>query len=90
MVLNRNREFLHRCLVRCNAGQMYLLDYSRTMNQIFNGNKQVIDKDGIMLGVTNSDVAYATNKKGTIVAFVQERDLWLYNTNNIQVSSLYM
>ena len=49
--------------VRCNAGQMYLLDYSRTMNQIFNGNKQVLDKDGIMLGVTDSDVAYATNKK---------------------------
>ena len=49
--------------MRCNAGQMYLLDYSRTMNQIFNGNKQVIDKDGIMLGVTNSDVAMRQIKK---------------------------
>lgn len=75
--------------VRCNAGQMYLLDYSRTMNQIFNGNKQVIDKDGIMLGVTNSDVAYATNKKGTIVAFVQERDLWLYNKNTDELSQVF-
>ena len=68
---------------------MYLLDYSRTMNQIFNGNKQVIDKDGIMLGVTNSDVAYATNKKGTIVAFVQERDLWLYNKNTDELSQVF-
>lgn len=80
------REFFR---VRCNAGQMYLLDYSRTMNQVFNGNKQVIDQDGILLGVTNSNVAYETNKKGTIVAFVQERDLWSYNKNTNELSQVF-
>lgn len=75
--------------VRCNAGQMYLLDYTRTMNQVFNGNKQVLDKDGIMLGVINSDVAYETNKKGNIVAFVQERDLWSYNQKTNELSQVF-
>ncbi len=75
--------------VRCNAGQMYLLDYSRTMNQVFNGNKQVMDADGIQLGVTGSDVAYETNKKGNIVAFVQERDLWAYNQETNELSQVF-
>ena len=70
------REFFR---VRCSDGEMYLLDYNRTMNQVFDGDKQVLYEDGILLGMTDSDVAYEANAKGTVVSFVQDRDLWTYN-----------
>lgn len=75
--------------VRYSDGTMYLLNYNRTMNQVFNGNMQVLDEDGILLGITDSDVEYETNKKGTIVAFVQERDLWLYNSKSDELSLIF-
>lgn len=80
------REFFR---VRCSEGEMYLLDYNRTMNQIFNGTKSVIDKKGILLGMTGEDVNYRINAAGTIVAFVQERDLWTYNKSADELSLVF-
>lgn len=80
------REFFR---VRCSEGEMYLLDYNRSMNQVFNGNKQVIDEDGILLGLAESDVTYETNKKGTVISFVQERDLWTYNKEKDELALVF-
>ena len=43
------REFFR---VRKNNGQMYLLNYDRTMEQIFDGSKNVLSEKGILLGIT--------------------------------------
>lgn len=80
------REFFR---VRCSDGKMYLLDYDRTMNQIFNGNKQVLDENGILLGMAEEDVSYETNKKGTVISFVQERALWSYHVKNDELSLVF-
>lgn len=65
--------------VRYNEGQMYLLNYNRSMAQVFNENKTVMNENGILLGITPSNITYETNKKETVVSFVQERELWVYN-----------
>lgn len=75
--------------VRYNGDELYLLDYNRSMNQVFNGNKQVMDKEGIWLGITSSDVSYETNKNETIVSFVQERDLWTYDKKSDELSLVF-
>lgn len=80
------REFFR---VRCNEGEMYLLDYSRSMNQVFNGNKKSLDEDGILLGVTKPDVVYEANKKGNVLSFVVERDLWTYNQKTDELSQVF-
>lgn len=80
------REFFR---VRCSEGEMYLLDYNRSMNQIFNGNKQVMDEDGILLGMTDSDVSCEINKKGNVISFVQERDLWTYNQTSDELALVF-
>lgn len=49
------REFFR---VRKNNGQMYLLNYDRTMEQIFDGSKNVLSEKGILLGITDPDVPY--------------------------------
>ena len=80
------REFFR---VRCSGGEMYLLDYNRTMNEVFNGDLKVLDKDGIVLGLSESEVAYEANAKGTVVSFVQDRDLWTYNRKTNELSLVF-
>lgn len=80
------REFFR---VRCSGGNMYLLNYDRSMNQVFNGNKQVLDQDGILLGIAEPGLQFETNKKGTVVSFVQERDLWTYNRTTDELSLVF-
>ena len=75
--------------VRYSGEELYLLDYNRSMNQVFNGNKKVVDKEGIWLGITDSDVSYETNKDETIVSFVQERDLWTYDKKADELSLVF-
>lgn len=80
------REFFR---VRCSGGEMYLLDYNRTMNEVFNGDLQVMDKDGIVLGLSEPETAYEANEKGTVVSFVQDRDLWTYNRKTNELSLVF-
>lgn len=75
--------------VRYSGGEMFLLDYNRSMNQVFNGNKQVLDENGILLGMAEPDVGFTVNRKGTVVSFVQERDLWTYNQKTDELSLVF-
>ncbi|CUO04948.1 hypothetical protein EAI89_05545 [Eubacterium sp. am_0171] len=75
--------------VRYSGDELYLLDYNRSMNQVFNGNKKVLNENGILLGIASSNVPYETNKNGTIVSFVQERDLWTYNQDADELSLVF-
>lgn len=80
------REFFR---VRSLKGTIYLLDYQRTMNQIFNGASSVLTEKGIDLGLAPLDTAYMTNQSGTVVSFVQERDLWTYNQEADELSLVF-
>ena len=75
--------------VRVSGDTIYLLDYNRDMQRIFNGNRKVFDEDGIQFGIASDDIQYVTNKDDTITAFVQERDLWLYNRETNELSQVF-
>ncbi len=65
--------------VRYTSSRMYLLNFERTMDEIFRGeNSNFSDRD-ILLGIRSDDVEYQTNEAGSVVAFVQEGELWSYN-----------
>ena len=70
------REFFR---VRVGTDRVYLLNYNRDMEQVFDGN-EAVSEDSILLGIASADVPFETNDDETIVAFVQNRDLWLYNS----------
>ena len=55
--------------VRLSEGEMYLLDYNRSMNQVFDGTAKVLDQNGILLGITPQDIAYETNNEDTMARF---------------------
>lgn len=65
--------------VRKAGDTFYLLNYNRDMQKVFSGSQEAFDEKGILLGIASGDIQYEANEEGTIAAFVQERDLWLYD-----------
>jgi len=50
---------------------MYLLDFERTMDQMFSYENNVFTKKSVNLGIVGEDPDYLSNAEGTIVCFVQ-------------------
>ena len=66
--------------IRYTASRIYLLNFERTMNQIFRGENDSFYDNSIQLGIRSGDIAYQSNENGSVVCFVQEGELWSYNT----------
>lgn len=75
--------------IRVSGDNQYLLNYNRTMNQKFNGRNQPLDENGILLGIAPSDLEYCNNDDGTIVSFVQNRELWNYDGDTGELSQVF-
>ena len=75
--------------VRYANKRMYLLNYERTMNQLFHGEDVEMDANHIILGIRSGDVEYQTNEGGTVIAFVQEGELWSYQKDSNQFLQIY-
>lgn len=82
----RVKEFFR---VRMAADHIYLLNYDRKMEQIFNGSQKVLSEKGLLLGIASYDVPYMVNDDGTIVSFVQANELWNYNQDKDELSLLF-
>lgn len=80
------REFFR---VRSLKGTIYLLDYNRDMEKVFRGNTADFSEDGILFGIASDEIPYVTNKDETIAAFVQERNLWLYNGKSGEITQVF-
>lgn len=71
------------------SDRMQLLDYERTMNEIFQGDSGSFTRTEIQMGIREADVSYLANESGTCISFVQEGDLWNYNSNTNQLSQVF-
>lgn len=69
--------------------RMYVLNYERTVNQIFRGENSFLTDSGVNLGIRDKDVEYSVNEAGDTVAFVQQGELWSYNTTNSQIIPVF-
>ena len=66
--------------IRYTSNRMYLLNYERTMETIFNPEHISLSSGEFKLGITSqTEVPYLMNDAGTMVAFVRNRELWYYN-----------
>lgn len=65
--------------VRYTSSRIYLLNFERTMNQIFRGENESVYEQYIQLGIRSTDVEYKTNEAESAVAFIQEGELWSYS-----------
>ena len=80
------REFFR---VRSLKGKIYLLDYNRDMEKVFRGNTAEFSENGILFGIASADIPYITNEDEDIAAFVQERNLWLYNGRTGEITQVF-
>lgn len=69
--------------------RVFLLDFTRSTQQVFDTDRTVLEPDGINLGIADSDVEFAFDKEKKIVAFVQENELWAYRINEGRMTRIF-
>lgn len=69
--------------------RVFLLDFTRSTQQVFDTDRTVLEPDGINLGIADSDVELAFDKEKKIVAFVQENELWAYRINEGRMTRIF-
>ncbi len=76
--------------LRKTSDRMYVLNFERTMEQIFRGENNFYNGDNaIQLGIRNADVDYEISKTGDVIAFVQQGELWCYDRVNNKIVQVF-
>ncbi|MCR4716159.1 MAG: hypothetical protein K5656_03170 [Lachnospiraceae bacterium] len=88
-----NTEYYEVCedyRVRYTATRMYLLSYNRTISSIYDPIFTSSSNNGLKMGITNSsDVSYITANNNKLVAFVKNRELYLYDYQHVQMYQIF-
>ena len=75
--------------VRYGTEKMYLLSFERTVEEIFRGDSERVQKSALNLGIRSADVDFMANEAGTVVCFVQQGELWSYNMDSNYLTRVY-
>ena len=75
--------------VRFLNDKLYLLNFDRSMEQVFDPTGQVLSKDGIIIGIASPDMEYDGSSDGRYTAFVQERVLWIYDRTDREFTFVF-
>ncbi|MCM1262275.1 MAG: hypothetical protein NC313_06095 [Butyrivibrio sp.] len=75
--------------IRYTPERMYLLDFEREMNQIFDDEADVFANDKIMLGIVGGDVEIKESDGGNVFAFVGSNKLYSYNVSDEKLAVLF-
>lgn len=75
--------------VRYTAERMYLLDFERRMEQIFDTESDVFGNGSIDLGIMGDEVALKENEGGNVIAFVAGNRLFSYNVVEHKLAFLF-
>lgn len=65
--------------IRYTADRIYLLNYNRTMEAVFDIERTSLAKSEFKLGITNEAVEMVTSSENNKLAFVRNGELWYYN-----------
>ncbi len=78
---NKEEHYLVKEFFKVSFGTegMYLLEYDRVLEEVFDTSNIVLSGKGIILGIAKEDMPHKVNQEGTIVAFVQGNELWSYS-----------
>ena len=69
--------------------RVLLLDYERTMEELFETDNVVLSSKGVILGLAKEDAQYKVNEENTIVAFEQANALWAYNKSEDTFTKIF-
>lgn len=75
--------------VRYTTDRMYLLDYERDMDQIFDESANLFTNNKIALGIGSQDVTFQESDGGNVFAFVAADKLYSYNVTDNKLARLF-
>ncbi|MCR5666089.1 MAG: hypothetical protein K6G01_04610 [Eubacterium sp.] len=75
--------------LRYATDRIYLLDYERNMEQLFDGETAQVSSNLLQLGIRDTDVDYLSNETGTYALFVQNGELWGYDASSNKLSQVF-
>lgn len=75
--------------MRYTEARIRLLEFERSVNQIFDPRLPVISKEGLLLGIRDKNVSYMTNEEAGVVVFTQQGDLWSYAPDNGKIVKIF-
>lgn len=75
--------------VRYTPNRMYLLEYERTMDEIFDANKDSFSNDKIYLGITDEEVTMVESEGGKNLAFINANRLFVYSNTENKLSEVF-
>ena len=75
--------------IRYTEDRIYLLDYERTMNQIFDEKGKAYANNKIMLGITGEDTPLKESDGGNVISFVTGNRLYSYNLTDNKLALLF-
>ncbi|MFI3213347.1 MAG: hypothetical protein R3Y24_08380 [Eubacteriales bacterium] len=75
--------------VRYTTDRMYLLDYERTMSEIFKGEKEDFVNGKIVLGIADESISLVESEGGNIFAFINNNRLYTYNGVDNKLANVY-
>ncbi len=69
--------------------RMYLMDYERTMDQIFDDDNVVIANGKVFHGILSEGIENLENEDATVYCFAQGNRLYSYNSNSGTLARIY-
>ncbi|MGN0133051.1 MAG: hypothetical protein ACI4AA_11470 [Lachnospiraceae bacterium] len=75
--------------LRYGTQRIYLLDFERTMNEVFEMDIEAFNKNKLDLGIRDADVEIMESEDGGIFAFISENRLFCYNSTNNRFALLF-
>ncbi|MCI6868960.1 MAG: C39 family peptidase [Lachnospiraceae bacterium] len=69
--------------------RVFLLDFTRNTQEIFDVDSQALQTEGINLGICDPDVEFSFDSKKQVLAFVQENELWAYRINGGKMTKVF-
>ncbi len=76
--------------MRFGKERMYLLDYQRRMNSVFNPKDAVFSNNKISMGITDPEaLELAESEDGNILAFIKENSLYSINTTENKTARVF-
>ncbi len=75
--------------VRYTEQRMYLLNYDRTVDRVFDPELAIFSDTSLELGILNTETEYRKNDEENVVGFVQNGQLWSYDVAQNKLSLVF-
>ena len=76
-------------VVRYRSGKIYLLDYYRTIRQVFEADRSTSESGRIFLGIGDGKQRILTSDNHTYTVFVVNKELWSYNSKTNEMRLIF-